>query len=300
MTWTLDDMPSQAGRLAVVTGASGGLGLEIAKALARAGAEVVVAARNRGKAAEAVTQIGPSARFEHLDLADMGSVKELAARLNSGARPLSLLINNAGLAAPPSRRVTRDGFELQFGTNFLGHFVLTALLKPLLTAAGDARVVTVSSVVEKTARIDFDDLMSEKSYSPTRSYGQSKLANLLFARELQRRSDQHGWRLTSVAAHPGIAVTELTKSRPDQPVLRFHRFFEMVSPLIGQSAAAGALPILLAATGSDIAPGGYYGPQGFGDLKGPPGPARSGKAGNDAAAAGRLWRSAERLTGVAF
>ena len=293
-------MPTQTGKLAVVTGASGGLGLEVAQALADAGATVVVAARNAEKAAKAVEQIGGRASFEQLDLAELASVRDFANRIGRLARPVSLLVNNAGLAAPPVRGVTRDGFELQFGTNFLGHFALTALLRAPLTEAPGARVITVSSIVERSASINADDLMSEASYSPTKSYGQSKLANLLFARELQRRSDEHRWDLVSVAAHPGIAVTELTKSRPGQPVLRFNRFFEMISPFIGQTAAAGALPILYAATASDIKPGGYYGPQGFGELKGPPGPARSGKAAKDAQMSARLWRTAEQLTGIAF
>lgn len=198
------------------------------------------------------------------------------------------------------RRLTRDGFELQFGTNFLGHFALTARLLPLLRRTNSARVVTVSSIVERTARIDFDDLMSARRYSPTRSYGQSKLATLLFARQLQRRSDEEGWGIVSVGAHPGIAVTDLTKSRPDQPVPRFNRFFERISPIIGHSAAAGALPILYAATASEVARGGYYGPRGWGELKGPPGPARSGKVSHDVAAAARLWKAAEQLTGVKF
>ncbi len=300
MNWTLGNIPPQTGRLAVVTGASGGLGLEIARALADAGATVIVAARNAEKSAAAVARIGGSARFVQLDLADLDNIRDFATRVGRLGQPVSLLVNNAGLAAPPTRRVTRDGFELQFGTNFLGHFALTALLRAGLIEAGDARVVTVSSIVERSARINLDDLMSEASYSATKSYAQSKLANLLFARELQRRSDEHHWGLVSVAAHPGIAVTELTKSRPGQPVLRFNRFFEKVSPYIGQGAAAGALPILYAATSPDVKPGGYYGPQGFGELKGPPGPARIGKAGDDAQTAGRLWRAAEKLTGIAF
>jgi NAD(P)-dependent dehydrogenase (short-subunit alcohol dehydrogenase family) len=300
MDWTTKDIPSQSGRLAVITGASGGLGFEVAAILANKGAEIVVAARNADKGQTAATKLGRSARYEPLDLADLTSVKDFAARLLQRAQPISLLINNAGLAAPPKRQVTRDGFELQFGTNFLGHFLLTACLMPLLQKALSPRVVTVSSLVEKSAKIDLNDLMSEHNYSPTRSYGQSKLANLLFARELQRRSDANGWGLLSVAAHPGIAVTELTKSRPGQPVLRFNTFFEMISPLIGQSAARGALPILYAATSPDAEPGGYYGPQGFMDMKGPPGPARSSKISRDPKIAAQLWLEAETLTGAKF
>ena len=300
MDWTTNDIPSQGGRLVVITGASGGLGFEAASVLANKGAEIVVAARNAGKGQTAATKLGRLARYEPLDLADATSVKDFAARLLQRAQPIALLINNAGLAAPPKRQVTRDGFELQFGTNFLGHFLLTARLMPLLQKTLSPRVVTVSSLVEKSAKIDLNDLMSEHNYSPSGSYRQSKLANLLFARELQRRSDANGWGLLSVAAHPGIAVTELTKSRPGQPVLRFNAFFEMISPLIGQSAAKGVLPILYAATLPDVEPGGYYGPQGFMDMKGPPGPARSSEISRDPDIAAQLWLKAETLTGAKF
>ena len=300
MNWTTKDIPPQSERLAVITGASGGLGFEAATILASKGAEVVVAARNAEKGRTAVTKLGQLVRYEPLDLADLASVKDFAARLVQRAQPISLLINNAGLAAPPKRQVTRDGFELQFGTNFLGHFLLTACLMPLLQKALSPRVVTVSSLVEKSAKIDLNDLMSERNYSPARSYGQSKLANLLFARELQRRSEANGWGLLSIAAHPGIAITELTKSRPGQPVLRFNAFFDMISPLIGQSAAEGVLPILYAATSPDAEPGGYYGPQGFMDMKGLPGPARSSSISRDPEIAAQLWQKAEALTGAKF
>ena len=297
MGWTLENAPSQDGRLAIVTGASGGLGLETAKALASKGARVIVAARNEGKAVAAVSEIGRLARFERLDLADLQSVKDFAARFISQGLPIDLLVNNAGLAAPPRRQVTRDGYEIQFGTNFLGHFALTALLLPLLVRASSPRVVTVSSLVDKRAKLSFEDLMSERHYSPTKSYGQSKLALLIFSRELQRRSDAKGWGLRSVSAHPGIAVTELTKARPGQPVLRFNSLFERVSPYIGQTAQQGALPILFAATSPDADPGGYYGPTGFLELKGPPGVATSSKVSRDPRVAAQLWTIAEAKTG---
>lgn len=300
MNWSLEDMPSQAGKLAVVTGASGGLGLETAAALAAKGARVVVAARNGVKGRAAALRIGHSARFETLDLADLASVKAFTSLLIAQGRPIDLLINNAGLAAPRTRLTTRDGFEMQFGTNFLGHFVLTALLMPLLLADAAPRVVTVSSIVEKSAHLNFDDLMSERSYSPTKSYGQSKLANLLFARELQRRSDVNGWGVRSVAAHPGMAITELTKPRPGQPVIWANLIVDALLPWIGQDAAGGALPIIYAATSSDAAPGGYYGPSGFMELKGRVGPAGSGKISKDLDVASRLWANAEQLTGVPF
>ena len=298
MSWTTRDIPSQAGKLALVTGASGGLGLEVAIALAAAGASVIIAARDAEKGKAAAARVGESARFELLDLASLPNVRSFSKHLVRQGRPLSIIVNNAGLAAPPIRQVTREGFELQFGTNFLGHFLLAAELRPLLEPLVKPRVVTVSSLVERSAKINFDDLMSERHYSPTRSYGQSKLANLLFARELQRRSDANGWGLLSIAAHPGIATTELTKSRPGQPVLRFNRFFDLISPLIGHSAARGALPILFAATAPDVIPGGYYGPQGFAGMRGPPGPARSSETSRNPEAANRLWRAAERLTNL--
>ena len=297
MGWTSEDMPSQEGRFAIVTGASGGLGLETAKALAGKGAQVIVAARNKAKAAAAASKIGELASFELLDLADLQSVRDFAARFISQGRPIDLLINNAGLAAPPKRQVTRDGYEIQFGTNFLGHFLLTALLLPLLLRAPSPRVVTVSSLVDKRAKLNFEDLMSERRYSPTKSYGQSKLALLIFSRELHRRADAEGWGLLSLSAHPGIAVTELTKARPGQPVLRFNSFFELVSPYIGQTAQEGALSILFAATSPDAAPGCYYGPTGFLELTGPPGLATSSKLSRDPRVAAQLWAAAETLTG---
>ncbi len=300
MTWSLKDMPSLTGKLAVVTGASGGLGLVMAQALADHGANVIGAARNRAKGTTATSKIGRNAQFIALDLADLTSVKAVAAGLVAQGRPIDLLINNAGLAAPRTRLSTRDGFETQFGTNFLGHFALTALLMPMLRAASDARVVTVASIVEKSAKLNFDDLQSERAYSPTKSYGQSKLANLLFARELDRRSRAGNWGVMSVAAHPGMAITELTKPRPGQPVIRINVLVDFLLPFIGHDAASGALPILYAATAAAAAPGDYYGPTGFLELKGPPGPAKSGKLSRDVEVASRLWAEAEQLTGVPF
>ncbi len=251
------------------------------------------------KGLRAAHDVGGSTRFELLDLASLASVEAFAKRLQAHGRAIDLLVNNAGVAAPRVRLTTKDGFELQFGTNFLGHFALTGLLLPLLKAP-DPREVTVSSLVERSARLDFDDLMSERRYSPTRAYGQSKLANLLFARELHRRSEAHGWDVTSIAAHPGIATTELTKPRPGQQVIRAYVLADIVLPLVGHGAAAGALPILFAATAPGAAAGGYYGPRGLFELKGAPGPARSGKLSGDAATAARLWTVAETLTGRLF
>lgn len=297
MNWSTKDIQPQTRKQALITGASGGLGFETAVVLAANGATVIVATRNAQKGAAAVGKLGSQARFEPLDLADLASVAAFADRLTNEGRPIDILINNAGLAAPPKRAITRDGFELQFGTNFLGHFALTARLIPLLREAASPRVVTVSSIFHK-GTINFDDLMSEHRYSPVKSYSQSKLANLIFARELQRRSDALGWGLLSVAAHPGIAATELTKSRPNQPVLWFNRIGDLINPIIGQSAGQGALPILYAATAAEIAPGGYYGPTGPGERKGPVGVADSTAASRDPAIAYQLWKAAERLTGL--
>ena len=290
--------PSQAGKLVVVTGASGGLGLEVSRALADAGAQVIVAARDRAKGEAAAARIAHGAVFRALDLADLASVRGFADALVAARRPLDLLVNNAGLAATAVRTLTRDGFELQFGVNYLGHFALTGLLLPLLRLAPAPRVVTVSSIVEKSATMDFDDVMGERFYSAVKAYRQSKLATLAFAAELQRRSDGGGWGVMSVAAHPGIATTELTKARPGQPVPWTNRIFEAVLPIFGHSAAGGAAPIVLAATAADVRPGGYYGPTGWKELKGPPGPVEPSIASQASGTGARLWALAERLTGV--
>lgn len=301
MGWSVSDIPPQGGRSAVVTGA-GGLGFETALALARAGGEVVVAGRNPQKGEAAVGQIraaapGSAVRFEALDLADLASVRDFARRLAAERASLDLLVNNAGVMALPKREVTKDGFERQFGTNHLGHFALTALLAPLLRQAGAPRVVTVSSLAHMGGAIHFDDLQWEHRYRPTAAYGQSKLANLMFALELQRRAAAAGWNLTSLAAHPGYSRTELIANGPGQS----YRWFEMIfGPFLGQSAAAGALPILYAATAPDVRPGDYYGPDGPMEMKGAPKRARITARAKDEAVARRLWEESERLTGVTF
>lgn len=303
--WTIKDIPDQSGRLAIVTGATGGLGLETALALAGAGAEVVLAARNPGKGREAVALIRarhPQAnvRFEQVDLASLASVNAFADRMLAAGRPLDILVNNAGVMALAQRQTTADGFEMQFGTNYLSHFVLTARLLPLLTAA-KARVVQMASIAHKGGRIRLDDLNYERGYRPWPVYQQSKLAMLMFAIELQRRSDAHGWGLTSVAAHPGYAHTDLIANGPGQSAGGLYRWgvgvFERIA---GHSPAAGALPTLMAATAPDVTPGGYYGPQGWQDLKGPPGPAEIRPQALDAAVAAQLWSRSEQLTGLAF
>src|SRR5665213_90470 len=235
--WTEADIPLQAGRSVVVTG-TGGLGYETARALAGAGAEVILAGRNPAKGAASLAQIlalHPKARitFELLDLGSLASVAILAERLTATRRSLDLLVNNAGVMTPPDRRTTADGFELQFGTNYLGHFALTSHLLPLLRQGNKPRVVTVSSGAHHTGAINFDDLQWTRRYRPWLAYSQSKLANLMFALELQRRSDAGGWGLMSNAAHPGYARTELIPNGPGPNALST-KIGKIIQPLMSQ------------------------------------------------------------------
>jgi NAD(P)-dependent dehydrogenase (short-subunit alcohol dehydrogenase family) len=301
--WSVRDIPAQNGRFAVVTG-TGGLGYETALALARAGAELVLAGRNAAKGAASVAAIQaavPGARigFEALDLASLASVQAFADRMLGERGQIDVLINNAGVMAPPRRQVTQDGFELQFGTNYLGHFALTARLLPLLRKAGGARVVELSSLAHRTGFINFSDLQWERSYRPWGAYGQSKLAMLMFALELQRRSDAGGWELISNAAHPGFSRTELIANGPGTGGLVM-KLGEVFQPLISQNAAEGALPTLYAATSPDAKGGAYYGPDGFYELKGAPKVARIMPQASDKAACARLWEISETLTGVSM
>jgi NAD(P)-dependent dehydrogenase (short-subunit alcohol dehydrogenase family) len=301
-SWTTKNIPPQNGRCAVVTGA-GGLGFEDALALARAGAEVIIAGRHPGKGADAVAKIrqavpGASVRFELLDLAILASVADFATRLRAQRTSLDLLINNAGVMTPPTRRTTADGFELQFGTNYLGHFALTAHLMPLLRAGKDPRVVTLSSVAARAGAIDFDDLNAERGYRPMPVYGQSKLACLMFALELQRRSDAAGWGVTSTAAHPGIARTELLFNAPGRGSAAARA--RSLLWFLFQPVAQGALPTLYAATSPDARGGAYYGPSGLGETRGYPARARFPARALDAAAAARLWKVSEQMTGARF
>lgn len=300
--WTLADMPAQRGTVAVVTG-TGGLGFEDAVALARAGAEVVLAGRNPAKGSDAVAAIaqqvpGATIRFEPLDLASLASVRAFSARIRETVPKLDLLINNAGVMVPPTRQVTEDGFELQMGTNYLGHFALTGELMPLLRASGRARVISLSSVAARNGRIHFDDLHCAKAYVPMQAYSQSKIACLMFGRELQRRSAAAGWGVTSIAAHPGVSRTDLLHNAPGRTSLsglaRTYLWF------LFQPAAQGALPTLYAATAPEAQGGAYYGPDGIGEIRGYPGPAAVPAAALDAAAASRLWAVSEDQTGVRF
>ncbi len=297
--WSASDIPAQSGRTVVITG-TGGLGYETALELARKGADVTLAGRNadKGRASvEAVRGQVPGAKimFAPLDLADLKSVADFVAQFSDTHAALDLLVNNAGVMSPLQRGTTRDGFELQFGTNHLAHFALTARLLPLLRHGTHPCVTNVASSASRWGRIDFDDLQWQKTYHPWRAYGQSKLANLLFTFELQRRSDANGWGLMANATHPGYARTELIPNGPGANVLS-----TVLGPFLSQTPAAGALPQLFAATSPNAKPGAYYGPDGLFELVGAPKEVRGPKAAYDTAVARRLWDVSERLTGVGF
>ncbi|SFW60983.1 MULTISPECIES: SDR family oxidoreductase [Pseudomonas] len=300
--WTVSDIPSQRGRTAVVTG-TGGLGLQDALALARAGANVIIAGRNPSKGAAAVDQIrqrvpGANVTFGALDLASLESIESFGERLRSSRDSLDLLINNAAVMAPPKREVTCDGFELQFGTNYLGHFALTAQLLPLLRKGNKPRVVSLSSVAARSGTIDFDDLQAQRSYKPMPVYSQSKLACLMFALELQRRSDAGGWGIQSVAAHPGISRTDLLPNgagaRSVPGMARRYMWF------LFQPAAQGALPTLFAATSPQAQGGVYYGPDRLGETRGYPAIAKVPAQALDTSVAARLWLESQGLTEAVF
>jgi NAD(P)-dependent dehydrogenase (short-subunit alcohol dehydrogenase family) len=294
--WTTTDIPDQTGRTAVVTGANTGLGYETAAALAAKGAHVVLAVRNleKGKAAAALIgnrNPGASVAVQELDLTSLDSIRAAADQLRADYPSIDLLINNAGVMFTP-KDTTKDGFELQFGTNHLGHFALTNLLLDRVLAAQGSRVVTVSSVGHRFARgIRFDDLQWEHDYSRTGSYGQAKLANLLFTYELQRRLQ--GTATIAVAAHPGGSRTELTRNLPRL----VGAVTRLVEPLF-QSADMGALPTLRAATDPGVLGGQYYGPDGFAEQRGYPKVVASSAASHDTEAGRRLWTVSEELTGV--
>jgi len=301
--WTIADIPPQGGKLAVVTGATGGLGYQTAIRLAQAGAEVVLTGRNEAKGREAVSKIRnqfPDAKisFDVLDLANLASVTDFARRFATAHSSLDLLINNAGVMALPTRQTTADGFEMQFGTNYLGHYALTARLLALLRRAHQPRVVSLSSIAHRTGFIQFSDLQGERFYSPWKAYNQSKLAMLMFALELQRRSDAAGWNLISTASHPGWARTDLFANGPGFGLISVASQF--AAPLFSQSAESGALPTLFAATSPQAEGGGYYGPNGLYELRGPPAPARIMPQARDKAAAAKLWDVSQQLTGVSF
>ena len=302
-SWSKKDIPSLTGKLAIVTGGTGGLGYETCLGLAEAGATVIIAGRNeeKGKAAlDKIHAIVPHASisFEKVDLGSLDSVAQFCTRVNAMNQPLHILVNNAGIMAPPNRLVTSDGFEIQFGTNHLAHFALTAQLLPALRQSVGSRVVNVSSVAHRNGKIQFEDLQYEKNYNSAFSYAQSKLANLLFSLELQRRSEEGSWGVTAVSAHPGFSNTELISNGPGSSWMG--KISKFLVPMFSQDAASGALPTLYAATSPEAKAGGYYGPKGFYEMKGPVAPAYRTRAAFDTEAAKKLWDISVTLTGVTW
>lgn len=301
--WTSAKIPQQKDGLAVITGSTEGIGYEDALALSAAGWSVIIMGRNAQKGADAVAkilQINPKAKvsFEKIDLADLSSIKSFAARMIAKGEPINLLINNAGVMTPPNRLETADGFELQFGTNHIGHFALTAQLLPLLRKAAHARVVTVSSVANRSGAINFDDLQSTASYAPGKAYSQAKLANLMFALELQRQSEKHGWGITSIAAHPGVSRTNLLITGAGRwSVAGMARTF---LPFLFQPSAQGALPTLFAATAPEAKAGLYYGPNKMGETRGFPAVAKIPSQAEDKNVAAKLWEVSKTLAKVEF
>ena len=300
--WTASDIPPQQGRVAVVTG-TGGLGYETAYALVKAGAEVILAGRDLAKGAAAIERIAshvPDAaiRFERLDLASLASIADFGRRLARERDSLDLLVNNAGVMVPPQHIVTADGFELQMGTNYLGHFALTGHLMPLLRKGQATRIISVSSVAARGGAIDFDNLQGQQTYRPMVAYSQSKLACLMFALELQHRSWTHGWNVTSIAAHPGVSRTGLLHNGPGRwsvPGLA-----RSVLPFLFQPAAQGALPLLFAATSPQAKGGAYYGPNRMGETRGQPALAKVPPQALDEASVAHLWDISEALTSVSY
>ncbi|MBW2313751.1 MAG: SDR family oxidoreductase [Deltaproteobacteria bacterium] len=303
MSWTANDLPDLSGKTYLVTGANSGLGFETVKALAKAGGEVTLACRDLGKAGTAIDRIkaeAPTARIEarELDLASLDSIAKFAAAW--GDRPLDGLVNNAGVMALPLRR-TADGFEMQLGTNHLGHFALTGRMLPRLLAAPGARVVNVSSTMHKFGHMNWDDLQSDKSYGKWRAYGQSKLANLLFTYEFQRRLEAAGADALTAASHPGYAATNLQATGPRMEGSGFlERMAPLVNRLASQTADMGALPSIYAAGALGVKGGDYFGPDGFTGMWGHPKRVPSNKRSHDRGDQLRLWDASEELTGVRF
>lgn len=297
MTWNADQIPNQSGRVAIVTGANSGIGLIAAETLAAKGARVILACRSEERATQALASIrekNPEAQVEfgHLDLSNLESVQAFASSVSAKEERLDLLINNAGVMMPPKRGETADGFELQFGVNHLGHQALTALLFDRLSSTAGSRIVSVASQAHRGGRIDFTDLQwKSRGYKKMGSYGQSKLANLLFSFELDRRLRASNCQTKAVAAHPGWTATDLQRYSLSA------RFF---NPLLAMKPSQGALPTLRAATDPDVQGGEYFGPCGVLELRGNPVKVGSSKRAQDTASAARLWQVSEELTGVRF
>ena len=300
--WTTARMPDQGGRIAVVTGASSGIGEEAASALAGRGARVVLAVRDAARGAATMARLralhpGAEVSVSLLDLADLASVRAFAARMDGELPRVDLLLNNAGLMQS-RRSVTADGFERMFGTNHLGHFALTGLLMDALKRAAAPRVVTIASIAHRRGRIDFDDPQSERGFNGGKGYAQSKLANLMFALELDRRARAESSRLVSVAAHPGVATTGFMAATGLPKIVA--SLGNAVIGILCQDAAAGALPGLYASTMPDVRGGQYWGPDGFKEVRGTPALAKLSPQATDRQAWARLWRVSEELTHVTY
>jgi NAD(P)-dependent dehydrogenase (short-subunit alcohol dehydrogenase family) len=304
-SWTAADIPDQTGRIVLITGANSGLGLRSAEALARAGAQVLLACRNPAKAASALEAVEACATTGapsviSLDLADLSSIEAAADAVADRVDHIDVLMNNAGVMAIPLRR-TADDFEMQIGTNHLGHFALTGRLLALLLASEHPRVISTSSQAHRIGKMRWDDLHWRKRYSKWSAYGQSKLANLLFAFELDRRAKSEGAALVAAAAHPGYASTHLQAAGPEMagnPLMQ--RAMDLGNRMVAQSDADGALPQLYAATMPDVAGGEYYGPSGLFEMRGSPAKVRASGAARDEGAAKRLWEISEKETGVSY
>jgi NAD(P)-dependent dehydrogenase (short-subunit alcohol dehydrogenase family) len=301
--WPGAKLPDLAGKTIIITGANSGIGYYAALELAKAGAKVIMACRSQAKGEAAAAKVNAEAPghavFMALDLADLNSVRSFASAFKESHGSLDILINNAGVMALKHRQVTAQGFEQQFGVNFLGHFLLTSLLLITLMNAPAPRVIQLSSIAHKQGKLAFDDLQYERGYKPWPVYQQSKLAMLVFAEELQRRSDAGGWGLLSLAAHPGIAETELVANGPGNSSL-LAIAMNIGKAFVLQPGYAGAWPTILAAVDESAKPGAYYGPQGMGEFRGPPGPAKIMPKALDKAAGIKLWDVAEALTGADF
>jgi NAD(P)-dependent dehydrogenase (short-subunit alcohol dehydrogenase family) len=304
--WTAEQIPSQTGKTALVTGANSGIGYQAALELARHGAHVLMGCRNPGKGRAALERLqreapGASAEVVAIDMASLTSIRTFAAAFIGRGIALDLLINNAGVMALPKRELTEDGFERQFGTNHLGHFALTGLLLPALLAAPAPRVVTVASLAHRTGKIEFDNLQSERSYNGKGwdAYNASKLANILFAKELDRRARAANSRLLSLAVHPGVSTTSIFANGPGTNNLKAI-MVKLLAPVLMQKDDAGALPTLYAATSPDAHGGEYIGPDGFQELKGAPVVVQPKPQALDVAVGERLWSVSEELTGVHY
>jgi NAD(P)-dependent dehydrogenase (short-subunit alcohol dehydrogenase family) len=303
--WTDAEIPDQGGRTVLITGANSGLGLRSAEAMARHGATVLLACRNPDKGKDALVAVqanatGPAPRLVSLDLSELSSVRDCAAEVNESLPRLDVLMNNAGVMAIPLRR-NKAGQELQFATNHLGHFALTGLLLPTLLKAPEARVVTTSSIVHRIGKMRWNDLQRDRRYSKWLSYGQSKLSNLLFAFELDRRAKQAGAPLKSMAAHPGYANTHLQTAGPEMAGSGFMQgFMSMANKVFAQSDVQGAWPQLYAATMPDVHGGEYFGPGGMFEQQGHPEQVKGNRRARNEADAARLWQVSEQLTGVSY